>query len=146
MAGPPLEDDRMCFCCGERNPIGLKLAFETTPEGRLNTLWRPKREHVGFKDLIHGGLVATVLDEVMARVIYERGTPGVTATMETKLLRPVLSGREYRFSAWVVRERSRTIETEAEAVDVETGERAAWGRATFVRRPNETSEAPASAL
>ena len=81
MAGVPLEDDRMCFCCGERNPIGLKLAFETTPDGRLNTLWRPKREHVGFKDLIHGGLVATVLDEVMARVIYERGTPGVTAVL-----------------------------------------------------------------
>ena len=130
----PLEDDRMCFCCGERNPIGLKLEFETTPEGRLHTLWRPKQEHVGFKDLIHGGLVATVLDEVMARVIFERGTPGVTASMETKLLRPLRWGRDYRFTAWVVRERSRTVETEAEAVDVETGERAAWGKATFVRR------------
>ncbi|HKQ18539.1 MAG TPA: PaaI family thioesterase, partial [Candidatus Eisenbacteria bacterium] len=115
-------------------PIGLKLAFETTPEGRLHTLWRPKQEHVGFKDLIHGGLVATVLDEVMARVIYERGMPGVTAVMETKLLRPLRWGREYRFTAWVVRERSKTVETEAEAVDVETGERAASGKATFVRR------------
>ena len=133
MSGEPLEDDRMCFCCGERNPIGLKLSFTTTPEGRLRTVWRPKREHVGFKDLIHGGLVATVLDEVMARVIFERGMPGVTAILETKLLRPIRCGREYRFEAWVVRERSRTVETEAEAVDVENGERAAWGKATFVR-------------
>jgi acyl-coenzyme A thioesterase PaaI-like protein len=137
MSGEPLEDDRMCFCCGERNPIGLKLSFTTTPEGRLRTLWRPKREHVGFKDLIHGGLVATVLDEVMARVIFERGMPGVTATLETKLLRPVRRGREYRFEAWIVRERSRTVETEAEAVDVELGERAAWGKATFVRVRSE---------
>jgi len=135
MAGEPLEDDRMCFCCGERNPIGLKLAFETTPEGRLRTVWRPKREHVGFKDLIHGGLVATVLDEVMARVIFDRGVPGVTASMETKLLLPVRAGRDYRFEAWIVRERSRTVETEAEAVDIESGERAAWGKATFVRTP-----------
>jgi len=135
MAGEPLEDDRMCFCCGERNPIGLKLAFETTPEGRLRTVWRPKREHVGFKDLIHGGLVATVLDEVMARVIFDRGVPGVTASMETKLLLPVRAGRDYRFEAWIVRERSRTVETEAEAVDVESGERAAWSKATFVRTP-----------
>jgi acyl-coenzyme A thioesterase PaaI-like protein len=133
MAGDPLEDDRMCFCCGERNPIGLKLTFETTPEGRLRTLWRPKREHVGFKDLIHGGLVATVLDEVMARVILDNGMPGVTAVMETKLLLPLRYGRDYRFEAWIVRGRSRTVETEAEAVDVESGERAAWGKATFVR-------------
>ena len=137
MAGEPLEDDRMCFCCGERNPIGLKLSFETTPEGRLRTVWRPKQEHVGFKDLIHGGLVATVLDEVMARVILDRGMPGVTATMETKLLRPMRWGRDYRFEAWVVRERSRTVETEAEAVDAETGERAACGSATFVRVKSE---------
>jgi acyl-coenzyme A thioesterase PaaI-like protein len=133
MAGEPLEDDRMCFCCGERNPIGLKLSFTMTPEGRLRTLWRPKQEHVGFKDLIHGGLVATVLDEVMARVILDHGMPGVTATMETKLLLPLRWGRDYRFEAWIVRGRSRTVETEAEAVDVESGERAAWGSATFVR-------------
>jgi acyl-coenzyme A thioesterase PaaI-like protein len=136
-AGQPLEDDRMCFCCGERNPIGLKLAFEATPGGRLRTFWCPKPEHVGFKDLIHGGLVATVLDEVMARMLYARGMPGVTATMETKLLKPVRWGREYRFEAWIVRERSRTVETEAEAVDVETGERAARGKATFVRTRSE---------
>ena len=137
MAGEPLEDDRMCFCCGERNPIGLKLSFETTAEGRLRTVWRPKQEHVGFKDLIHGGLIATVLDEVMARVILDRGTPGVTATMETKLLRPMRWGRNDRFEAWVVRERSRTVETEAEAVEVESGERAAWSSATFVRVKRE---------
>ena len=34
MAFEPLEDDAMCFCCGAKNPIGLKLAFEDTPEGR----------------------------------------------------------------------------------------------------------------
>ena len=133
MADEPLEDDRMCFCCGERNPIGLKLAFEGSPEGGLSTVWRPKQEHVGFKDLIHGGLVATVLDEAMARVTLARGMPCVTASMETKLLKPLRWGRDYRFTAWIVRERSRTVETEAEAVEVETGERAAWAKATFVR-------------
>ena len=138
MAREPLEDDRMCFCCGERNPIGLKLSFTTTPEGRLRTLWRPKQEHVGFKNLIHGGLVATVLDEVMARGILDHGIPGVTATMETKLLLPLRWGRDYRFEAWIVRERSRTVETEAEAVDVESGERAARGKATFVRTKMES--------
>jgi uncharacterized protein (TIGR00369 family) len=53
-----------CFVCGESNPIGLKMRFET--DGRLvQARFVPKAEHVGFKQTVHGGLLATVLDEVM---------------------------------------------------------------------------------
>ncbi|HSQ59356.1 MAG TPA: PaaI family thioesterase, partial [Acidobacteriota bacterium] len=68
-----LDDDAYCFCCGPENPIGLKLTFEETSEGRMRTLWTPRKEHQGFKDIVHGGLVATVLDEVMVRLLYLRG-------------------------------------------------------------------------
>ncbi|HEY6572623.1 MAG TPA: PaaI family thioesterase, partial [Candidatus Eisenbacteria bacterium] len=84
-----LDDDAYCFCCGRENPIGLKLEFEETPEGRMRTLWTPRKEHQGFKDIVHGGLVGTVLDEVMVRLLYLRGIHAVTAGMETKLLKPV---------------------------------------------------------
>jgi hypothetical protein len=83
-----LDDDQMCFCCGPKNPIGLKLRFENLEDGRTRTVWRPRQEHQGFKDIVHGGLVATVLDEVMIRMLYHRGIPAVTGTMETKLLKP----------------------------------------------------------
>jgi len=128
-----LEDDRMCFCCGSENPIGLKLAFEATPEGRMRTAWTPRREHQGFKDIVHGGLVATVLDEVMVRLLYDRGINAVTAGMETRLLRPLRAGRAYRFESWIVRDRGRAVLTEAEALDASTGERVAWGKATCLR-------------
>jgi uncharacterized protein (TIGR00369 family) len=50
--------------CGESNPIGLKLRFET--DGRIvQARFRPRAEHVGFKQTIHGGLIATLLDEIM---------------------------------------------------------------------------------
>ena len=53
-----------CFVCGESNPSGLKLRFET--DGRIvQTRFRPGLEHVGFKQTIHGGLIATLLDEIM---------------------------------------------------------------------------------
>lgn len=129
----PLEDDAMCFCCGVKNPIGLKLEFERTPEGRLRTVWTPRKEHQGFKDIVHGGLVATVLDEVMVQLLSLRGTPAVTAGMETKLIRPLRWGRAYRFEAWIVRDRGRAVVTEAESHDVESGERVAWGKATCMR-------------
>lgn len=133
MAGLILDDDQMCFCCGPENPIGLRLTFEETPDGRTRTVWRPRKEHQGFKDIVHGGLVATVLDEVMIRMLYMRGIPAVTGTMETKLLKPLEAGRDYRFEGWLVRDRGRAVITEAEALDAESGERVAWGRATCVR-------------
>jgi uncharacterized protein (TIGR00369 family) len=53
-----------CFVCGEDNPIGLRLRFET--DGRLvQTRFVPRPEHIGFKQTIHGGLIATLLDEIM---------------------------------------------------------------------------------
>src|SRR3990172_3207672 len=53
-----------CFVCGESNPQGLKLRFET--DGRIvRARFRPRPEHVGFKNVVHGGLIATVLDEIM---------------------------------------------------------------------------------
>lgn len=128
-----LDDDQMCFCCGPRNPIGLRLAFDQTPEGRTRTIWTPRPEHQGFKDIVHGGLVGAVLDEVMVRMLYLRDIHAVTGTMETKLIRPLRSGRAYRFEAWLVRDRGRALLTEAEALDAETGERVAVGKATCVR-------------
>jgi len=128
-----LDDDQMCFCCGTKNPIGLKLEFAPTAEGRLRTIWRPRKEHQGFKDIVHGGLVATVLDEVMIRMLHHGGISAVTGTLETKLMKPLRWGRDYRFEAWLVRDRGRAVLTEAEAFDAETGERVAWGKATCVR-------------
>jgi len=53
-----------CFVCGESNPIGLNLRFET--DGQLvRTRFTPRPEHIGFKQVVHGGLIATVLDEIM---------------------------------------------------------------------------------
>src|SRR6267154_5285639 len=59
-----LPHTRSCFVCGESNPIGLRLRFET--DGRVvQTRFIPRIEHSGFKQIIHGGLIATVLDEIM---------------------------------------------------------------------------------
>lgn len=53
-----------CFVCGESNPAGLKLRFET--DGRIvQTRFTPRAEHIGFKHVVHGGIIATLLDEIM---------------------------------------------------------------------------------
>ena len=128
-----LEDDGMCFCCGPKNPIGLKLQFEMLPEGRMRTEWTPRREHQGFKDIVHGGLVATLMDEVMIRLLYALGIRAVTAELSTRLLKPLQAGKRYRFESWLVEDKGRVVTAEAEGFDAESGERVASGGAKCMR-------------
>jgi len=60
----PLPHTRSCFVCGEANPIGLQLRFETDGE-IVRAEFCPKPEHIGFKATVHGGIIATLLDETM---------------------------------------------------------------------------------
>jgi acyl-coenzyme A thioesterase PaaI-like protein len=128
-----LEDDGYCFACGVRNPIGLKLKFETLPGDRLRTVWTPREEHTGFQGIVHGGLIATVLDEVMIRLLYAKGIRAVTAELKTRLVKPLQAGRPYRFEAHLVLDKGRIVTAEAEGFDAETGEKVASGSATCVR-------------
>ncbi len=59
-----LPHTRSCFVCGESNPAGLRLRFETDGE-IVRTRFVPGAEHVGFRQAVHGGLIATLLDEAM---------------------------------------------------------------------------------
>ena len=59
-----LPHTRSCFVCGESNSIGMKLRLET--DGCVvQTRFTPGAEHIGFKQVVHGGIIATLLDEVM---------------------------------------------------------------------------------
>ena len=83
-----------CFVCGESNPLGLKLRFET--DGRIvQTRFRPRPEHIGFKNVVHGGLIATVLDEIMvwACAVHTRKF-AFCAEFNVRFLNPLLPGEE----------------------------------------------------
>src|SRR5689334_6275406 len=55
-----------CLVCGRSNPHGLHLSLHVNPsDGLVTTTFTPTRDHIGFEGIIHGGLLATVLDEVM---------------------------------------------------------------------------------
>jgi uncharacterized protein (TIGR00369 family) len=60
-----LPHTKSCFVCGESNSVGLKLEFETD-EKIVRAVFTPQPQHTGFKHAVHGGLLATVLDEIMS--------------------------------------------------------------------------------
>ncbi len=62
---PVFPQTRSCFACGHENPIGLDLTFQRDGD-QIHTRWIPSTHHTGFAETVHGGLIATVLDEIMA--------------------------------------------------------------------------------
>jgi len=109
-----LKDDGACFVCGERNPIGLKLRFRWDGEAYL-TEFTARPEYAGWAGIEHGGLLATVLDEVMARLLWEKGHQALTAKLEVRYHRPVALGESLTVVGRITRASRRAVETHAEA-------------------------------
>jgi uncharacterized protein (TIGR00369 family) len=79
----------MCFGCGQKNPMGLKLRF-TESDDYLHAVWQPTETYQGYPNVLHGGIIAALLDEIGAWCVSVKlGTAGVTIEMNTKYLNPV---------------------------------------------------------
>lgn len=110
-----LTDDNGCFVCGKMNPIGLKLEFDR--EGDEYVTYFTPKEHQGYVGVTHGGVVSTVLDEVMARLVWTLGHYAVTGEMTIRFKRPAPTGVRLRFAGKIESENGRVIYTSAWASD-----------------------------
>jgi len=88
----PVEEYK-CFACSPSNPIGLKLAFEEDDK-YVKAYWEPDPNFQGYNNVIHGGIIATLLDEVGAWYIGVKvGTAGVTKSIKVDYLKPLYLNR-----------------------------------------------------
>jgi uncharacterized protein (TIGR00369 family) len=133
LAGYQFEPHR-CFACGELNEHGLRLQLHADADGCWTELTLDERFQ-GWESVAHGGIVATILDEVMAWSVIGRGTWGVTARLNLSFRKPIATGRPIRAEGWVVEDRRRTIRTEGRVLDAETGAVLATGEGTFMAAP-----------
>ena|SRR5208283_5641127 len=98
------EDDRYCFACGEKNPIGMHLNFEVKDDG-LYTNYTFSKEFQGFKDTVHGGMISLLLDEIMVNLPWKKfGVPVVSAEIKVKLKKPLATGHKVTARAFVEKE------------------------------------------
>lgn len=129
-------DPHHCFACGELNEAGLHLQLHTNPEGSWTELVLEPRFQ-GWDAVAHGGIVCTLLDEVMAWSVIGRGTWGVTARLNVAFRRPIVTGRAIRAEGWVVEEHRRAHRTAGKVVDAATGEVLATAEGTFMALPSD---------
>jgi uncharacterized protein (TIGR00369 family) len=82
--------DNPCFGCGGANPHGMRLVFEPDEQQqRVRGRFRLGREFQGGPGFIHGGIIATVLDEAMGKVNRFHGVTAVTAELNIQYHRPI---------------------------------------------------------
>lgn len=111
-----LEDDDYCFVCGPRNPAGLRLDFRFDGKN-ITTEFIPQKEHQGYRDIVHGGILSTLLDEAMVKLAIAMEKPAVTARMDIRLKKTVSVGDRVRVEAGIMRETRKTINVYARAVN-----------------------------
>ena len=126
-----LEDNRCCFACGPDNPRGLRLQFRFEGEHYL-TEFEVLPEYQGWAGLAHGGLLATVLDEVMARLLWEKQIPALAAKMALRYRSPARVGERLRVQGRITGQRGRLVFTQAEALHAD-GSQVASAEATYLQ-------------
>lgn len=103
------ENNSWCFACGLNNPIGLKLQFREENQTYITT-FTAGPEHQGYDGIMHGGLISTLLDEVMARYLYAQGLTAVTAKLEVRYRQPTPIGQKLTIHGWITAQRGKMYE------------------------------------
>lgn len=107
-----------CFVCGDANSIGLRLRFQTDGQ-TVRAEFVPRPEHAGFKQLVHGGLLATVLDEAMVwGCAVQTGHFAYCAELTVRFQKPLPPGEATIVTAELVaNRRNRVFDAKAELRD-----------------------------
>ena len=95
-----LEDDNYCFACGRENP---------------------SKVHQGYRDITHGGIITTVLDEAMIQAAIAEGINPITAEINIRFKRPLMADEETIVRAEITKRGAKLIEAYACLLKKEDG-------------------------
>jgi len=121
----------MCFGCGKKNPFGLRLKFSRVGSG-VRTEFTPGECYQSWPDIIHGGIIATILDEAMGYATLMSGNFGfLTASIQINLRRPAYVNSKLIVNAEVVGNQRRKLEV-AGSLSLPDGTLVADGKAVQI--------------
>ncbi|MEN8223472.1 MAG: PaaI family thioesterase [Acidobacteriota bacterium] len=131
-----VKDDNRCFACGKDNPIGLKLDFYIDGDYTVSNL-NFQKNYDGWKGMVHGGILSTVLDEIMVKSANNRGFTCVTAELNVRYKKPCLSGKDYILRGRVIEIRKSVVVTEGGIIDGEGNTIASGSGKLFIIDPEK---------
>ena len=126
-----IDRDKLCFCCGSDNERGLHLRISYPEKGSAETSLEIPLWFSGWKSMTHGGLLATVLDEIMAHACVGVAQKAVTAEITVRYLKAMETGSSIRAVGKVEEARGRVLLTRGWVYDAD-GTVAAEATARFI--------------
>jgi acyl-coenzyme A thioesterase PaaI-like protein len=133
-------NSKMCFICGVENPIGLKLKIYQTSPGIIETSYTAPEHFQGYPGILHGGIVASILDEISGRALMgEPSSPRFmfTGRLQVKYRKNVPTGKPLRIIGKAMKSKERSAEGWAGIYDQE-GNLLAEASTLLIDLPKET--------
>ena len=91
-----------CFACGSNNGVGLRLNFHKQEDGSVSGDFFADPKFEGYSGIIHGGIIATLLDSAMTHCLLMKDIPALTGRLSIKYSIPIRTGAAVRLEAKIV--------------------------------------------
>ena len=125
-------DHDECLICGYRNPWSWGMRFEPGAADAVSGRFHGDARLQGYQGILHGGVLAALLDSAMAHCLFHRGVQGVTGDLHVRFVQPVSCAATLDVRAHVETATPPLYYLKAEILE---GDRVmAWGEATFIER------------
>jgi len=108
-------DTHQCFLCGDQNPAGFKIIFHQEDGDVVSEAVIPT-QYQGFDGVVHGGIIATFLDEIMAQAVRKSGQRAMTGTLTVKFRKPCRTHEKIQVRGRIVEVKGRVIKTQGEMI------------------------------
>ena len=125
------KDGYNCFGCSPDNPIGIHMEFYENRD-EIISFWHPQTQYQGWEDTMHGGILATIIDETAGWVVFRKlQTSGMTTKLELKYRKPVMTTEPQITVRGHIVEQRRNLVTIDVRIENSKGETCVEGRATY---------------
>lgn len=94
-----------CFVCNHTNSRGLALDFTRDPDGALSAVFEAAAELQGYPGLVHGGIIASLLDGLMTNCLFAHRIAAVTAELTLRYHEPVRLDSAIALRGWIAKRR-----------------------------------------
>jgi uncharacterized protein (TIGR00369 family) len=103
-----------CLVCSQSNPLGLGLEFTARDDGSVSASFLAHSAIEGYQGLLHGGMIASLLDGAMTNCLFAGGRMALTAELKVRYRKPVFIGQEMLIRAWITKSQAPLHLLEAE--------------------------------
>lgn len=90
-----------CFVCSGSNPMGMALRYAAQPDGSVSARFLGHSALEGYSGLLHGGVIAALLDGAMTNCLFARGLPALTVELKVRYHSSVAAADEVSVRAWL---------------------------------------------